>query len=184
MERICRWSVCGHLQHGAGLASTRGEHSGDHGCLSRWARCLPPRRLLSGRRIAACSIRPIHGQLSPSASNKRLKLPARVDYEWTVAARALQFGVCVILEFGFWSRSEREQFRARAAALGASSEVHALVLPEDELWARLSQRNAKLPPGTFAITREQLATWWKAFEPPAREELSRRPAEAAHRVLE
>jgi predicted kinase len=93
--------------------------------------------------------------------------------QWTVAERALQLGVSVILEFGFWSRSEREQFRARAAALGASSEVHALVLPEDQLWARLSQRNAKLPPGTFAITREQLATWWKLFEPPVPEELSR-----------
>jgi predicted kinase len=99
--------------------------------------------------------------------------------QWTVAERALQLGLSVILEFGFWSRSEREQFRARAAALGASSQVHALVLPEDELWARLSQRNAKLPPGTFAITREQLATWWKLFEPPVPEELSRRPAETA-----
>ena len=99
--------------------------------------------------------------------------------QWTVAERALQLGVSVILEFGFWSRSEREQFRARAAALGVSSQVHALVLPEDELWARLSQRNAKLPPGTFAITRKQLATWWKLFEPPLPEELSPRPAELA-----
>lgn len=47
---------------------------------------------------------------------------------------------------------------------------------EDELWARLSRRNAELPPGTFAITREQLASWWKLFELPVPEELSRRPS--------
>src|SRR4029077_5670077 len=97
--------------------------------------------------------------------------------QWAVAERALQLGVSVILEFGFWSRSERELFRARAAELGASSEVHARVVPEDELWRRLARRNAKLPPGTFAITREQLASWSKLFEPPVPEELARRPAE-------
>lgn len=96
--------------------------------------------------------------------------------QWALAARALQLGVNVILEFGFWSRGEREQFRARAATLGAASEIHALVLPEDELWARLSRRNAEAPPGTFAITREQLAKWYKVFEPPVPDELLRRPA--------
>jgi predicted kinase len=39
--------------------------------------------------------------------------------QWTVAERALQLGVSVILEFGFWSRSEREQFRSRRG--GSSS---------------------------------------------------------------
>ena len=95
--------------------------------------------------------------------------------QWAVAERALQLGVSVVLEFGFWSRGEREEFRARASALGAASEIHALVLPENELWVRLSRRNAELPPGTFAITREQLATWYNLFEPPASDELSRRP---------
>src|SRR6266576_1103308 len=30
---------------------------------------------------------------------------------WDLAARILSLGVDVILEFGFWSRSEREEFR-------------------------------------------------------------------------
>lgn len=99
--------------------------------------------------------------------------------QWGVAERALQLGISVILENGFWSRTEREAFRARAASLGVGSEIHALVLPEDQLWARLSRRNADLPPGTFAITREQLATWYQVFEPPTADELNPRPASAS-----
>jgi len=36
---------------------------------------------------------------------------------WEVAARVLSLGVNAILDFGFWSRSEREDYRSRAAAI-------------------------------------------------------------------
>jgi hypothetical protein len=91
--------------------------------------------------------------------------------QWSVAERALTLGVSVILDFGFWTRGEREGFRARAAALGARSQVHALIVPEAELWARLEQRNAHLPPATFRITREQLRAWSVLFESPDADEL-------------
>ena len=91
--------------------------------------------------------------------------------QWSVAVRALTLGVSVILDFGFWSRSERERFRSQAADVGARSQIHALLVPEEELWARLTQRNANLPPATFRITREQLAAWWALFEAPAADEL-------------
>jgi hypothetical protein len=92
--------------------------------------------------------------------------------QWAVAERALTLGVSVILDFGFWTRNEREAFRARASALGARSQVHALVVPEPELWARLNRRNENLPPDTFRITRDQLAQWCKLFEPPDTDELT------------
>jgi hypothetical protein len=38
---------------------------------------------------------------------------------WDLAARVLVLGVDVILDFGFWTRGEREEFHARAARLGA-----------------------------------------------------------------
>src|SRR5918999_1193467 len=34
--------------------------------------------------------------------------------QWSVAERALSLGINVILDFGFWSRQEREDFRGRA----------------------------------------------------------------------
>ena len=33
---------------------------------------------------------------------------------WKIASRALQLGTNVILDFGFWAREEREDYRLRA----------------------------------------------------------------------
>lgn len=38
---------------------------------------------------------------------------------WQTAARALELGVDVVLDFGFWTRQERDEFRGRAHELGA-----------------------------------------------------------------
>ena len=39
----------------------------------------------------------------------------------------------MLLDFGFWAREKREDFRLRARQLGASSEVRFLDAPEDKL---------------------------------------------------
>ncbi len=90
---------------------------------------------------------------------------------WDLAARVLVLGVNVVLDFGFWSRGEREEFRARAARLGARSELHFLDVPEKVLLARLAVRNAQRPPGTFRIDEARLRLWYRLFEPPGRGEL-------------
>lgn len=73
-----------------------------------------------------------------------------------VAARVLELGKDVVLEFGFFSRSERDTTRARAAAVGAKTQLVFLDLPFDLLWQRLDTRNRSLPPNTFPVTREHL----------------------------
>jgi predicted kinase len=93
---------------------------------------------------------------------------------WELASRALELGTNVILDFGFWAREEREDFRARAKQLGASSEVHFLDVPEDELLRRLALRNAQDSPGTFRITEEMMKPWIAFFQKPTPDELERR----------
>jgi predicted kinase len=90
---------------------------------------------------------------------------------WDLAERLLALGVDVVVDFGVWSRSERELFRARAARVGARSELHYLDVPEDVLVARLAGRNAQLPPGTFHIDEARLRAWTQTFEPPTDDEL-------------
>jgi predicted kinase len=90
---------------------------------------------------------------------------------WQMAAAALRLGVDVVLDFGLWSRRERDDFRARAAALGARAEIYFLNASHAELSARLAARNANLPPGTFHISQAQLDLWWNWFEPPTEDEL-------------
>ncbi len=90
---------------------------------------------------------------------------------WDLAARVLVLGVDVILEYGFWSRSEREEFRRRSAQLGARSELHFTHAPEGELLRRLTRRNADLPVGTFRIEEASLREWIALFESPNADEL-------------
>lgn len=91
---------------------------------------------------------------------------------WSVAARALSLGVNVVLDFGFWLRSERKEYRAWGEALGAQVELVFLDVPAEELWRRLEARNRELPPSTFPVTRAELDEWTGWFEVPTPDELN------------
>lgn len=109
---------------------------------------------------------------SDQAELDRLRAPVEAVH-WEMAQKVLSLGVDVVLEWGFWSREERRYYREQAEALGAQVELCFLEVSREELWARLSRRNAALPPGTFVVTEEQLNLWWSWFEPPTPEELAR-----------
>lgn len=90
---------------------------------------------------------------------------------WDVARRTLELGGNVILDFGFWAREERDDFRARAAALGADFQIHYQEVSTDELLARLEERNRQAPPGVFIIPASEMRKYMKIFQPPVPEEL-------------
>ncbi|MCC6238016.1 MAG: ATP-binding protein [Dehalococcoidia bacterium] len=90
--------------------------------------------------------------------------------QWDIAARALRLGVDVVLENGFWTRADRDDYRNRGRALGAAARLYYLDVPRDELLRRLAARNADLPPDTFPITPEELERWSRDFEPPTPDE--------------
>ena len=106
--------------------------------------------------------------IDPQDEEKRAVVEA---LQWKVASRALELGVDVVLDWGFWSRSERDDFRSRAAALGARAEVRFLDGPCDELSARLAERNVAPPQGVFRVSDAQLDLWRTLFEPPTPSEL-------------
>jgi predicted kinase len=93
---------------------------------------------------------------------------------WTIASRALELGTNVILDFGFWAREEREDYRLRAKRLGASSEIHFLDVPAEELLRRLAVRNAQPSQASFHIPEESMRPWIAFFQKPTPEELERR----------
>src|SRR5919205_786197 len=94
--------------------------------------------------------------------------------QWEVASRALALGINVILDYGFWAREEREDFRARAKQLGARSEVHFLDVGEQELLRCLEQRNAQPSSLAFHIPEEMMRPWIASFQKPTPDELQRR----------
>ena len=93
---------------------------------------------------------------------------------WNIASRALILGTNVILDFGFWARQEREDYRWRAKQLGASSEVHFLDVSEGELMRRLAIRNSQPSQEAFHIPEETMKPWIEFFQRPTPDELERR----------
>jgi predicted kinase len=91
---------------------------------------------------------------------------------WEVGARALQLGVNVVLDYGLWARVERDEYRARAEALGARVELRFLDVPEDELFRRMAARNSRRDPSDVPITAEQLREYLPMFQRPTEEELA------------
>jgi predicted kinase len=100
-------------------------------------------------------------------------LPMRDRLEATLTlhgADLLTLGVDVIIEFGSWARSERDALREIARGAGARAELHALVVPFEELWRRVEARNAALPWGVAEISRAQLEEWWHCYQVPDADE--------------
>jgi predicted kinase len=93
---------------------------------------------------------------------------------WSLASRLLVLGTNVILNFGFWAREEREDYRSRAKQLGASSEVHFLDVPEHELMRRLAVRNSQPSQKTFHIYEEMMKPCIAFFQRQIANELERR----------
>src|SRR4029078_11431387 len=93
---------------------------------------------------------------------------------WNIASRALELETNVILDFGFWAREEREDYRSRAKQLGASSEIHFLDVSEDELLRRLVQRKAQPSLMDFYIPEAMMKPWIAFFQKPTPDELERR----------
>jgi len=91
---------------------------------------------------------------------------------WDVASCVLSLGVDVILDFGCWVRSQRDDFRSRAKSLGVDFKIHFTYAPEEVLLKRLIERNAQLPYDAFQIPETSLKRWFLIFEPPSKEELS------------
>ena len=91
--------------------------------------------------------------------------------QWELAQELLALQLTVIIEWGVWSRAERDVVRERARELGARVDLVYLDVPVDVLWERLEARNA-LRPGTRLFNREELLRWVKLFEAPDADEQS------------
>lgn len=91
---------------------------------------------------------------------------------WDVAARVLSLGTSVILDFGFWAKSERADFRQRAKELNVNFQIHFLDVSIEELIVRLEKRNVQVDNEAFHIPIVYLEQWHKQFEPPTPEEMN------------
>jgi predicted kinase len=84
-----------------------------------------------------------------------------------LAFELLAAGRSCILDFGLWSREERDALRLRARRLGVRVELHFLDVELAELVRRTAQRYADVPETAPEISAEQLALWASSFQAPS-----------------
>ena len=90
---------------------------------------------------------------------------------WDMARHVLTLGGDVVLDYGCWARAERDDYRARAKALGAAFALYYMDVPLDELYRRLDERNRNPAQGSFVIPRAEMDRYLPFFEPPTPDEL-------------
>lgn len=98
----------------------------------------------------------------------RHKLEARL-YEHGLTL--LERGQSIILEDGFWTRTERDNHREVAHKLDVDIQMHYFDVPFGELCRRLEFRNALGAHGTVPISKELLTICQSMFQPADKEEL-------------
>ncbi len=92
--------------------------------------------------------------------------------QWHVAMQVLAAGGNVVLDWGLWSREERDRYRSEAQALGARVVLYVVDPPREELMRRLAIRNAQRPDSTFRISERELLDALDRFQRPTPEELA------------
>ena len=94
---------------------------------------------------------------------------ARVEADqWLAVQDLLRDDRTVIVEWGSWTRTERDRLRDTARSLGALAELVYLDEPDTELLRRIQARSRD----GLAITAEDLAAWREAFDVPSATELA------------
>jgi len=84
-----------------------------------------------------------------------------MEQVWT---RILRLGGTVVLDFGFWSRAERDRTRSLLSGLGADFVLYRLTCPDEVAWQRIERRNAQLD-GSLHIAPATYALLKHRFEP-------------------
>ncbi|MFJ2005544.1 AAA family ATPase [Streptomyces chartreusis] len=84
----------------------------------------------------------------------------------------LRTGHDVVVDHGFWTPGDRAHWRSIASEAGATSVVVYLEASHDELWSRVSKRNARHEddPNSIYFAESDLARYRTRFMPPEPDE--------------
>lgn len=93
-----------------------------------------------------------------------------IELLYGLSERLTQLGVDVVLDWGFWSRADRDGARARVVASGARAALYFLDVPDDVTLRGLKGRNERLPTDAYEIPPEMFSIFAAKFEPPGEDE--------------
>ena len=103
----------------------------------------------------------LFGEDPPAAIFKE-KEAAILDLLEPMWMRCLHLGVDVVLDYGFWSRAERDHVRKLVGSSGGQVLLYNVECPAEEAWRRVSARNRQnhrslyIAPATFDLLKDRV----------------------------
>jgi predicted kinase len=98
----------------------------------------------------------------PPAAIFQAKAMAVLDLLEPVWTRCLGLGIDVVLDYGLWTRAERDHARALVRESGGEAVLYRVECPEDEARRRVAQRNRQahrslyITPETFDLLKARI----------------------------
>lgn len=94
------------------------------------------------------------------------------SFQLSLTLDLLGAGRHVVIEWGVWTRPERDAVREVARSMGAPVELRYVSAEVDELWRRIVMRDREGLWGSRSIRREELDAWVEIYQPPTDDELA------------
>ena len=109
----------------------------------------------------------IVGLLGPQPSSEDFQWFAAPVHEllWRQAEKIVRAGTDVVLDFGFWTRAERDAARARVQRMGARPVLYAFECTAEQAWGRISRRNASAAGSALHISEATFCVLAAQVEP-------------------
>ena len=143
-------------------------------------------KICSGKSTHAAALRQMHRAVVLSVDEITLALfgqdageqhdtyVARAEaYLYQKSLEILASGISVILDWGFWTRAERDHARAFYAAHGTECELHSIEISDAEWTRRIAKRNADIlahKTDAYYVDDGLAAKFAAIFEPPQADE--------------
>lgn len=87
-----------------------------------------------------------------------------------IAFKILKGGKDVILDEGFWVKSQRDEIKKKILDLGAKPILYYVECPVEKMRERVVNRSKNPPIDSFEINEEMFDKYLKYWEPPTKEE--------------
>lgn len=83
---------------------------------------------------------------------------------WNIAIRTLELGQDVILDFGFWRRTSRDEARQRLHSIGAEAILYWVTCTDETMKTRVLNRTAEMPEHALYVDEGAIDSFRKRFE--------------------
>ena len=93
------------------------------------------------------------------------------DIAWGIAKEFIKRNIDVILDFGFWKKSDRMKYIKFVQEIGSDYKLIYIDCAESTIRERLKKRNGNLPQGCFHVSEETFNFFAPGFEPPGNDEI-------------